>query len=195
MYFLGDTLINEPGQPMNNNPSKLNWGNIFNYEYFQMHLPTYVGTETLEQAKNSDKQITFQMLKKQPYYEDVRYNPNKDDGDGNEAYFVTNFEVGKKNWDPPDNQDLIIRGHPLWLMLWGFEDYINKTNKFHNLDLNGILVIRTKKFSGPQYPAYIILSDSFVNGQGPYHQDRDEINTFNNTHWFPRWCLKVWVLE
>ncbi len=49
--FLGDTLINEPGQPMNNNPSKLNWGNIFNYEYFQMHLPTYVGTETLEQAK------------------------------------------------------------------------------------------------------------------------------------------------
>nr|UGV34124.1 MAG: ORF1 [TTV-like mini virus] len=193
--FLGDTLINEPGQPMNNNPSKLNWGNIFNYEYFQMHLPTYVGTETLDQAKNSDKQITFQMLKKQPYYEDVRYNPNKDDGDGNEAYFVTNFEVGKKNWDPPDNQDLIIRGHPLWLMLWGFEDYINKTNKFHNLDLNGILVIRTKKFSGPQYPAYIILSDSFVNGQGPYHQDRDEINTFNNTHWFPRWKFQKEAVE
>nr|UGV38861.1 MAG: ORF1 [TTV-like mini virus] len=193
--FLGDTLINEPGTTMTTSTPKASWGNVFYYEYFQMHAPTYVGTETLSTAQKSTTKITFSKLKKQPYYEDVRYNPNKDDGDGNEAYFVTNFEVGKKNWDPPSDSDLIIRGHPLWLMLWGFSDYIQKTNKFHNLDQNGILVIRTNKFSGPQYPAYVVLSDSFVNGQGPYNQDRDEINTYNNTHWYPRWKFQKEAVE
>lgn len=193
--FLGDTLINEPGTSIKSGIGKANWGNPFYYEYFNMYAQTYVGPEKPSDPTTKQKNILFSQLKKQPYYEDVRYNPNKDNGDGNVAYFVPNFEAGKTNWEEPKDQDLIIRGHPLWLMLWGFSDYIKKTSKFHNLDLNGILVVKTNKFSGPTFPYYVILNDSFVHGQGPYGQDRDEINTFNNTHWFPRWKFQQEAIE
>ncbi|AXQ66466.1 MAG: hypothetical protein QKC56_gp2 [Anelloviridae sp.] len=138
---------------------------------------------------------TTTQLKTEPIYFEVRYNPNKDDGDGNEVYFVQNFNAQLKNWDPPTDQDLILRGHPLWLMLWGLQSYIQKTGKFNNLDKNGILVIRTKFFEPEKLGAYVVLSDSFINGQGPYEQDQEEITIFNRQNWYPRWLFQKEPIE
>lgn len=195
--FLGDTKNNTPGdfatsQIPITNPK--NWGNPFYHEYFNLDAVTTL--QPTKPTETSRKMIMKSDLKVQPYYEQVRYNPNKDDGDGNEAYIVQNFsEVLQPNWDPPKDDNLILRGHPLWLMLWGLQSYIEKKKLFNNLDQNGILVIRTKKFSGPQWPAYIILNDSFCRGQGPYDQPREEISLYNNTHWYPRFKYQKEALE
>nr|UGV37004.1 MAG: ORF1 [TTV-like mini virus] len=185
--FLGDPKLRFEGYPMNGNKDTVNWGNIFYVNNFQMHNDIWLTTKNISETYNSSTEVDRSQIKKEPLYYEVRYNPNKDDGDGNEAYFVTNFNAQKKNWDPPTDQDLIIRGHPLWLMLWGFESYIKKTGKFNNLHKNGILVIRTKYFEPEKLGAYVVLSDSFVNGQGPYEQDAEEISIFNNENWYPRW--------
>lgn len=196
--LLADTTNNTPGEPILNNsmPPKKKWGNPFFHEFFNMDAAT-----TLQSIKPGDKafaekNIKESDLKVQPYYEQVRYNPNKDDGDGNEAYIIKNFTSAQQpNWDPPKDEDLILRGHPLWLMLWGLQSYIEKKKLFNDLDKNGILVIRTKKFSGPPLPAYVILNDSFCRGQGPYDQPREEITLYNNTHWYPRFKYQKEALE
>lgn len=193
--FLGDTVNNTPGNSLETGKTANNWGNPFFYEYFTMYAPTTQQNIKVTDTQIDTKKITKTDLKVQPYYEIARYNPNKDNGDGNEAYFIRNFTDDQKNWEPPKDEDLILRGKPLWLMLWGIESYINKTKKFNLLDKNGILVIRTRFFSGVNYPAYVVLNESFVNGQGPYFQDRNEINLFNNTHWYPRWKFQKETVE
>lgn len=193
--FLGNTTINTPGTPMNNSSSQGKWGNPFYFEHFQMNSVLTIQTENVTQACSSETEITESTIKHEPLYYELRYNPNKDNGDGNEAYWVNNFNPQKTDWEPPTDQDLIIRGHPLWLMLWGFADYIEKTKKFNKLDQNGILVIRTKQFATEPLPAYVLVSDSFINGEGPYEQDRDQINTYNNTHWYPRWQYQKEAIE
>lgn len=193
--FLGDPKLRHPGYPMNGKTDNAYWGNIFYYENFHMNSAIHVSNKTVSQACNDTTQIHLAQIKKEPLFFEVRYNPNKDDGDGNEAYFVTNFNAQQRNWDPPTDQDLILRGHPLWLMLWGFESYIKKTGKFTNLHKNGILVIRTKYFEPEKLGAYVVLSNSFVNGQGPYEQSPDEITLENNQNWYPRWLFQKEAIE
>lgn len=193
--FLGTTTINTPGTPMNGSASNSKWGNPFYYEHLQMHSAITVQTANVTTAATSETDIEESALKKEPLIYELRYNPNKDNGDGNEAYWVTNFNPQIKNWDPPTDQDLILRGHPLWLMLWGFASYLQKTGKFNKLDQNGILVIRTNQFAGEKLPAYVLISDSFYNGQGPYEQNAEEMSTYNLTHWYPRWQFQKEAIE
>lgn len=193
--FLGDPKILYAGQPMEGSPATIRWGNIFDPENLHLDSALTIQQKTVSQAASSTDKILKNQLKTEPIYFEVRYNPNKDDGDGNEVYFVQNFNAQLKNWDPPTDQDLILRGHPLWLMLWGLQSYIQKTGKFNNLDKNGILVIRTKFFEPEKLGAYVVLSDSFINGQGPYEQDQEEITIFNRQNWYPRWLFQKEPIE
>ena len=71
-------------------------------------------------------------------------------------------------------------------MLWGYDDYIRKYNYINKLDENGILVIQSDYFN-EKYPAYVFLSDDFVNGLAPYGESREEMNVYERGHWYPRW--------
>nr|UGV36036.1 MAG: ORF1 [TTV-like mini virus] len=193
--FLGDPKILYAGQPMLGSAATIRWGNIFDPENLHLEAALTVQNIPVSTAATSETKIKKEALKTEPLYFEVRYNPNKDDGDGNEVYFVQNFNAQLRNWDPPTDQDLILRGHPLWLMLWGLQSYIQKTGKFNNLDKNGILVIRTKFFEPEKLGAYVVLSDSFINGQGPYEQDQDEITNFNRQNWYPRWLFQKEPIE
>ncbi len=180
---------------MEGSAATIKWGNIFDPENLHLDSALTIQQTPVSQAASSTQKILKDQLKTEPIYFEVRYNPNKDDGDGNEVYFVQNFNAQLKNWDPPTDQDLILRGHPLWLMLWGLQSYIQKTGKFNNLDKNGILVIRTKFFEPEKLGAYVVLSDSFINGQGPYEQDQEEITVFNRQNWYPRWLFQKEPIE
>lgn len=197
--FLGNSMLNDFGSQLNdkteNTYTAKYWGNPFYYEYLTGETMTYITKNSLKtQIEKKDQKPDDSAIKYDPYVVPVRYNPNKDNGTGNIAYWLTTYDVTKKNWDPPSDPDLIIQGFPLWLMLWGFEDYIRKTGKISKLDENAILVIRSNALTD-NLPAYVFLNESFINGQGPYDQPRRDLSNYHNTHWYPRWQYQKEAIE
>ena len=51
----------------------------------------------------------------------ARYNPNEDDGSGNEVYVVSLLQ---NSWAAPITQhDMVIRGLPLYMAFYGYYSY------------------------------------------------------------------------
>lgn len=199
--LLGDTQINDEGVPLGQitNPTEYKsnmWGNVFYHGYLQLDMPTIFRnkepTTEIPTAKTTTVKPT--EWRKLPYVIATRYNPNKDNGDGNMAYWLRTFDANHENLDPPADPDLILTGQPLWLLLWGFEDYIRKSGKINNLDENGLLVVRSK-FLSEGLQNYVFISDDFYNGQGPYGQSPHEMSNYNRSHWYPRWKFQKQAIE
>lgn len=53
----------------------------------------------------------------------ARYNPEIDDGKGNEIYLVS---VTTGHYNKPSEDNLVFRGLPLWLMFFGLYSFIKK---------------------------------------------------------------------
>lgn len=212
LTLLGNTALNDLGNDLfsateASKYTQNDWGNPFYYTFLTESEPVYIyqkpdtSSESPVQYlyKNKDKQINSSEVqhlarKFEPLVQPVRYNPNKDKGIGNKAYFLRTNDITKIDWEPPQDQDLIIENFPLWLMLWGFQDYVLRHNKITNLNENGILVIRSPYFN-EAFPAYVFVSENFVNGQGPYGIDRDELNIYERGHWYPRWEFQKEAIE
>lgn len=140
--------------------------------------------------KSIDGGVTFRI---EPLYYRCRYNALKDTGDGNEAYWLTT--IGQEDgWDTKPDPDLVTRGFPLWLLLWGWEDWTRKLNKAKNLDRDYVLVIKTS-FIEPKLPAYVIVSESFIQGQAPYGKPIDELDILDFKKWHPRWLFQKEGIE
>lgn len=196
VIYLGSTL-RERGVPIGTLPysqyTKAQWGNVFWHQFFNHDLMTFVSNKDpktfLKETRSATDKIgdtEAATLKFYPYYYKERYNPYKDKGDGNMAYWLSVSDATKNNWEPPADKDLIISGYPFWLMLWGWEDYTKKCGKIRDFDNNAILVLQSRYISGP-HKFYVPLSDSFTQGLAPYENDPEEITTQDNSHWFPKW--------
>lgn len=186
--------INDEGNLITQSPmatQKKYWGNIFFHKYFNFIQRSFLSTEEpkmfYESSKINEPIGTSAIQKEEPYYIDVRYNPYKDTGTGNIAYWLQVSDATRgDSWEPYPDTDYQISGYPFWLMLWGWADYTKKLGKAKNLDNDWILVLKSNKFSAPLAP-YVPLSDSFINGQAPWDNDADEILTNDTAHWFPKW--------
>nr|UGV38125.1 MAG: ORF1 [TTV-like mini virus] len=210
LVLLGETKIDTEGQTIKEAVTsttttypRKDWGNPFHFNYLLQQVPTYIlqqqtgKTPTqymIEKRSTPLTSITGLAAKFEPFIIPVRYNPNKDRGIGNVAYFKNTYAITDKNWDEPKDEEIILRNFPLWLMLWGYEDYILKYNKINNLNENGILIIKSPYFN-ETLPAYVFLSDNFINGQGPYDVGRDERNPYTISHWYPRWEFQKPAIE
>nr|UGV37508.1 MAG: ORF1 [TTV-like mini virus] len=195
LIFLGDTHYNDPGQIVGSggwqtysNPK--NWGNIFYHEYFNLYrrvlLITKPPSQFLQKEAINNDIGTEGVQKSEPLWIELRYNPYKDKGDGNIAYWKCVSDAKTKGWDPPQDPDLIIKGYPFWLMLWGWEDHSRKLSKLRDLDNNWILVLRSTYFNN-NYTAVVPLSYSFVNGRAPYNNDPEDISPEDYRTWYPKW--------
>nr|UGV38702.1 MAG: ORF1 [TTV-like mini virus] len=192
VIYIGSQYYDE-GQPIlkawDETYTKEKWGNIFYYKYFDHIQTTFLHTEPPDKFLNTEnisKNIGTVTIKQEPYYQDVRYNPYRDKGDGNLAYWKSISDATKNNWEPPDDPDQKIGGYPFWLMLWGFADYTEKLGKLKNLAENYVLVLRSRYFSEP-FQAYVPLDGSFIRGQAPYDNDPEDIYPYDLSHWFPKW--------
>lgn len=114
---------------------KTTYGNPFFSEYLYhtrvitmsnspTDIATYIGTET------SKEQHKISQLPNKDFIEidliqEHRYNPYKDNGQGNKCYFLPVKQEGH-GWDPPGRTDLENENLPLWILLFGFPDFIKK---------------------------------------------------------------------
>ncbi len=197
--YLGDTMINDEGDPINGTtwdtykPPK--WGNPLYFRYLNGDYITFISSTPPDQAiQNKTQKISTlnPQTKTEPFIYTCRYNPNKDTGEGNMAYWVSNLD--SLDWEPPKDTDLIIQGFPLWIMLWGWYDMTQKIGKIRPGSGNYILVIRSNAFD-EKLPAYVLLNRSFVEGFGPYNTPRDDININDYGHWYPRWHFQREAIE
>ncbi len=100
----------------------------------------------------------------------VRYNPNIDTGQGNKIWLKSKF---KHDWSPPQTESyLILADEPLWLLFFGWLDYINTLKPAYHIFEDYLVVIESPYFKQPftQPQQYIVpIDESFTQGKGPFN--------------------------
>nr|UHK06522.1 MAG: ORF1 [Torque teno midi virus] len=112
----------------------------------------------------------------------TRYNPTRDNGVGNKVWLASTLNSSIQ--PPKTDLDLIVEGLPLYQLLLGFTDYVNK-KKGDPQFINSYCLFFQSPFIEPQHGTHNIfcpIDYSFMNGKGPYDSNPD---TWDNQHWFP----------
>ncbi len=114
-----------------------------------------------------------------------RYNPNLDNGEGNYIWLQSILKVtyGKPLTDP----DLMLEGEPLWLMLYGFLDWVIKKKEDKTYLESYVLIIQSPAILPKKSTAgfWIPIDKNFYLGKAPF----DEYLTPQmQDKWYP--CIK-----
>ena len=203
--YLGNTNINDPGDEIGTHTKEdyglPHWGNPFYYSYLNGDMPTFITTidpeQMIQKATGDAKlntikdQITF---KQEPYILECRYNPYHDTGYGNEAYWIPNNVLTRQTWDPLPDPILKIEGFPLWILLWGWEDFTKNQKNISNIDNNYLLVVRTKWLDVKQQQ-YVFLSPTYIHGQAPYDDGRENMSINDLSNWYPKFRYQKEAIE
>nr|UJI58611.1 ORF1 [Anelloviridae sp.] len=203
LKFLGNTKTFDPGINISQNwvNEPKSWGNPF----FNTHLDIDTTEILFSDMKAIDASNlakgsltkTFYLTKTDPLYYEYRYNPDTDTGSNNKVWLVSNSSTHK--WDPPDNKNLIFEGFPLYILLWGWPDWIKKAKQVVDPDENYILVIQTDQFHGKKLPYYVMLDYTFIEGTNPYEEGTPEHipapSEYNINHWYPKLEFQLQSIE
>nr|UGV34910.1 MAG: ORF1 [TTV-like mini virus] len=194
LIYLGDCKNYKPGQP-GDIQKKDNWGNPFHKDYINNNRTVYLGTKPPTDqgwtATTTSIQQTLQEMHSPIAYK-MRYNPDRDTGEGNTAYFVDNYRTaGDNGFAKPGDPNRVIDGFPLWIMLWGWPDWIKKLAEIHRVDDDYILVIQTSFFT-ENLPYYVLLDDSFINGKSYYDTPQSPKDLLN---WYPKFYYQQQSVE
>nr|UGV38431.1 MAG: ORF1 [TTV-like mini virus] len=204
--YLGNTMLNDAGDVIGNTDTNWTtynlkkWGNPFYWGYMTGNMPVFQktinSTTTIDSLLKNPAQraITQSEFKSVPYVFKIRYNPYKDKGKGNKAYFIPTYNASHNNWEPTSDPDLMFENFPFWIMLWGIADIIAKMGKCPHIDDDWVLVLKSKYFNTPEH-YYVPLSYSFVHGTAPYNNDREDISTYDNSHWYPKFKFQREAIE
>lgn len=209
LIYLGDSKTFTQGKPTDKDTIKTqgfpkqNWGNPLWERYLDGSIPLYTSSKPptddvwkqnaaalpSQTDKDIDKYLT--PLHYKPYTR-VRYNPDKDTGEGNIIYFVDNYNrAGDNSFDPPDDPNKKIEGFPLWIACWGWADWIKKLGLLPRVDKDHIMVIQSSFFD-QKFPYYVFLDDSFTESRGPFDTERTGEDEF---HWYPKFWFQQKSIE
>nr|UHK04248.1 MAG: ORF1 [Torque teno midi virus] len=135
-----------------------------------------ISAYTAQFSNTSNQQLPIQT---------VRYNPKQDDGIGNAVWLCS---TSTARYDQPSTQKVLIaHNQPLWLLLFGFTDFLIQLYNKQETEKIYYVMIQTKYFRPhnddthiPNY--YLVIDTSFINGLGPYNSTPTD---WMLTHWYP----------
>lgn len=133
--------------------------------------------DIMEQGTGTDFTLTPLL---EPLFVPFQYNPYKDTGQDTVCYLLSNSNGN--GWDPSSNDNIRLDGFPLWLILWGFQDFQTKLKEALNINENYIICIRTHFTQRPTDMLIVPISTSFIQGNSPYENQclPSDIN-----RWYP----------
>nr|UGV39499.1 MAG: ORF1 [TTV-like mini virus] len=179
------------------NDSPQSWGNPFHHDYLtdqnsESNYYIYISESNSATFKSAVQNPTNNIKVTRvtgPMIYELRYNPSKDKGDTNKVYLVST-STQDKTITPPPNENLIIEGLPLFILLWSWTDWVIKAKITTDINKYRTLVIDTKMFD-VELPHYILIDQDFINGKDPYtpdHTDGTVIphNFYNRKNWHPK---------
>lgn len=203
LKFLGNTKEFESGIFITSSweNKQSSWGNPFFNDHLDIDTTQiYITDMTPYQASQLSKQAldkTFHLTKTDPLFYKYRYNPETDTGEKNKIWLVSNSTA--QSWQPPDNPQIIFDGFPLYILLWGWPDFIKKAKIVVDPDENYILVIQTDQFHGPKMPFYVLIDSTFIEGTNPYTEGTEHSvpppTPYNYEHWYPKLEFQLQSIE
>nr|UHK05085.1 MAG: ORF1 [Torque teno midi virus] len=111
-----------------------------------------------------------------------RYNPNIDNGKGNEIYVIS---TQQQSWKNISDKQFLITETPLWLGLYGYYSYI-ATIKPKDYFLSHVIVLKSQAiYCYPEIGScdlYCPIDWVYMQGKKPYEQT---LTTKDKTYWYP----------
>lgn len=198
-YFQGESLPNNDWDTYLSTPAK--WGNPFHPYWFKSDIEEGVIFH-IKVKNNNPKQTLKDLEKESNYIKDIagiakltkpltlqgRYNPQQDMG--HNATFLTRITQPNEEWHTPKESNIIVEGYPLWLLFWGWHDYIAKAKLIQNMDTDYINVIvsdyihESPKQNNMTY--YVPLDWFMLDGRSPYGETQGDIKTYDHQNWHPK---------
>lgn len=117
-----------------------------------------------------------------------RYNPQPDMG--HNAIFLSKITEYNTKWHEPQDHNIIQQGYPLWLIYYGWHDYLVKAKVAQNIDTDYANVIvsdyitHSPKQNNLTY--YVPLDWFMLDGRSPYGQEKGDIKTYDFFNWHPK---------
>nr|UGV36175.1 MAG: ORF1 [TTV-like mini virus] len=186
LVYLGNTNRYTPGTTTGRTappPGAQNlWGNPFYREHTHPDTIIYYSTDMPQHFHSGTPKPT----RSDPIYVTCRYNPLADTGEGNEVYFKSTSISRKEIHTPEDNPDIHISGFPLWLIFWGWTDWIEKSKPINQIYLNYFITIKSD-FIQPKQPGYVILDPFFTSLT---QEDEHLLTETDKAYWHPRWAYQ-----
>lgn len=198
----------QPGKNYYNNynDSPESWGNPFHHDYLSdsntdsnYHIYISESTSATFKTALSLSSNTIRVTEVTgPMLYALRYNPAKDKGDTNKIYLVSTSTTDK-TITPPPNENLVIEGLPLFILLWSWTDWVIKAKITTDINKYRTLVIDTKMFD-TQLPHYILIDEDFIMGRDPYtpeHTDGTIVRPdyYNSKNWHPKLLFQQQTLK
>uniref|UniRef100_A0AAU7SSW2 Capsid protein n=1 Tax=Gammatorquevirus 001A TaxID=3163413 RepID=A0AAU7SSW2_9VIRU len=114
----------------------------------------------------------------------LRYNPNVDDGYGNEIYLTS---IHKGHYDKPTvTPDYIFQGVPLWMGLYGYGNYLIQSSKDKGLLTTHMFICKSRALhpisQATKDVYYPIINTDFAFGKLPYDE---YITSTMKSNWYP----------
>nr|UHM27230.1 MAG: ORF1 [Torque teno midi virus] len=111
-----------------------------------------------------------------------RYNPNKDSGEGNEIYVVSNLAT---NWAQVSDKQFSITGLPLWLGLYGYYSFIYQMKTPDYFKAHIVVLKSPAIYCYPEIGScdkYCPIDLTYLQGKKPYDQ---VITNQGKKLWYP----------
>ncbi len=172
----------------------LYWGNPFMTEYLHQtdHIyqstvsPDYIKSKWTSQDTKLSQIESGRVFTKieEPIMLETRYNPNKDTGEHNKCFLLSN-QKAEHGWDNPQIPDIELDGFPLWLLLFGYIDFQKKLAQLQKIDTEYILCFQTN-FTYPKYNyTFVPLDITFWENKSPYI-DEEQPTKYDQDKWYPQ---------
>lgn len=159
-----------------------NWYNPFTITAHENNLQTpiyYAQAPTTDDQFQGNATPTLSILPITGLYQTCRYNPFKDKGQGNIFYIkCTKKQEGSFTTLPTDNR-LVLRDFPIWLALWGWISWLQKSKPVYHL-LEDYQLVFQSPYVEPKLKCYVPLDQYFT------HNDGKNLTETDKQHWHPK---------
>nr|UGV38432.1 MAG: ORF1 [TTV-like mini virus] len=189
----GEKISNDQFQKMKSGDltglDKTKMGNPFVWHWNSKDSKIFYGPMPTNSANLTDKANVTEIT---GLYQFCRYNPQKDKAKGNKVYWKPTDTTQGSLLTLPTDSRLIITDFPLWLIFWGWEDWILKSKPITHLHEEYQLVIQSD-YIYPKMPCYVILDPYFY-----LHKSQDHMEDLTETdkaHWHPRYAYQIYATE
>ncbi len=153
------------------------WGNPFNPHFHTGTYKFYFGKSPESYNQGTQKP---EITEATSLFEQIRYNPFKDKGSGNQIYIKSTHDPRSSFITPPTDTRLILEGKPLWQLTWAYTDWITKTKLIQHLHEEYQVVIKSE-YLYPKRRGYLFLDKYFYD-----QQNIEQLTETDRAHWHPK---------
>lgn len=158
--------------------NKKNWENPFTWGVREHYPHIYYSNQWPKPDTFQTETVNF--VEFPDMFWEIRYNPLTDTGIGNKVYFKRNNDEEQGTiYTYPTKKELIIEGYPIWLVFWGWIDFLHRTVEMQEMFEHWFFVIETQFFR-PKKDRYLLLDNYFVFPKETYLTINDKLK------WHPK---------